>query len=126
VTPADSQKLVETLQERLVQLLGPLGIETTHVMGGDTKQIVATFTFRVRERRPDGTLGKTSEMDIKLDTANAMQSHRDRKHLEGVAVLWAGYLADWVPELFEDSTLPSATEIDWRPGEALPEDFRAS
>jgi hypothetical protein len=43
-----------------------------------------------------------------------------------VSLTWANILADWLPELFEHSTLPGATEIDWRPGEALPEDLRAS
>ncbi|MCI0703685.1 MAG: hypothetical protein L0241_21620 [Planctomycetia bacterium] len=125
MTPAEFKKLTTTIQEKLVELLGPLGIEVKHE--AKNKQMSAEFTFKVQDRTPDGkTPGTYSELSLDLHAYEAQSCLSDPKYLDNLPHAWARILADWVPNVFDTATLPSAPELDWRPNETTPEDFGAA
>lgn len=125
MTAAERKKIVATVHARVVQLLTPYGIAVEHVEG--TGYNVAEFTFRVPDLPPDkGTPGMYSELVFHLSTDEVRQCHADPKQLDCLPLAWARILTDWVPNLFEAAPLPAAAEVDWRPGEYIPEDFGAA
>jgi len=124
VTPAQNKKLAATLQEKLVELLGPLGIEVKHEL---TKHYstIAEYTFRIPDQ-DKSKVGVYTELTTYLEMIDANACEQDPKHLEHIKLTWARMLANEVPNLFDNSPLPAAEEIDWRPNETIPEDFGAA
>jgi hypothetical protein len=124
MTADEQKKLVDTIHDRVVLMLGPLGITVEHEMM-KSGQTVAEFTLKIPERDTSKP-GVYQELIFHVTHADANQCQRDPKQLDCLPRAWARICADWAPSLFDDAKLPNADGVDWRPQETLPEDFYAA
>jgi hypothetical protein len=124
MTAQEKQKLVDAIQERVVLMLGPLGILVAHEMMKDNYTI-AEFTFKIPEvdKSKPGTY---QELIVHFTQTDAHQCKTDPKQLDCLPRAWARICAEWAPSLFDEAKLPNADGVDWRPQETLPEDFYAA
>ena len=125
MTAAEKKKLVETIHERVVLLLGPLGIVVEHEILEKSRATLAEFTIKI----PDEDRSKPGvyqELVFHFTHFDAQQCHQDPSQLDCRPRSWAQVCADWAPRLFDDTKLPTADGVDWRPQETLPEDFYAA
>jgi hypothetical protein len=126
VTPAEQKKLVETVHERVVTILGPLGIVVSYEIPEKNRGgTAAEFTFKIPDLDASKP-GEYQELTIHFMTHDAYQCKADPKQLDCLPRAWARICAEWAPSLFEKAPPPPADDVDWRPGEALPEDFYAA
>lgn len=125
MTPTERKKIIKTINERVVQLLAPYGIAVQHTEGKGNN--MAEFTFRVPDAAPDQSRARRySELTMHLDFFILQQYHTSAECLDKLPLNWAQIIADYAPGLFDVAPLPTAAEIDWRPGEAIPEDYGAA
>jgi hypothetical protein len=124
MTAQEKQKLVDTIQERVVLMLGPLGILVAHEMMKDNYTI-AEFTFKIPDLDKSKP-GTYQELIVHFTQTDAHQCKADPKQLDCLPRAWARICAEWAPSLFDEAKLPNADGVDWRPQETLPEDFYAA
>ena len=116
---------METIHERVVQKLGPYGIVVEHTpTDASNRKAISEFTLKIPD--PDKSKpGVYSELTFDVTPEIARDCHNDPKNLDCLPQAWARICADWVPNLFDNAPPPPADNVDWRPDEALPEDFYA-
>ena len=125
MTADDRQKIVTAINDRVVRLLTPYGVGVECAPG--TGGAAAEFTFRVPDAPPDKAApGKYTELVMHLDSYLLRQYRTSAACLDELPLAWARLIADYAPNLFDNAPLPAADEIDWRPAEAVPEDFGAA
>ena len=130
MTSPDYARLVETIHDRVVQKLGPYGILVEHTPpdvkpNAKPHDTISEFTLKI----PDQDRSKPGiyqELIFHVGVEDARQIHQDPKNLDCLSQAWARICADFTPGLFDNAAGPPADEVDWRPGETLPEDFYAA
>jgi hypothetical protein len=122
----DFAKLVGTIHERVVRKLGPYGILVEHTEPDvKSRDSISEFTLKIPDQDKSKP-GVYQELIVHFTWQDATQCHQDPKNLDCLPQAWARICADWAPALFDNAPPPPADAVDWRPDEALPEDFYAA
>ena len=125
MTADEFKKCVETIHERVGLLLCPLGIVVEHELTKAAKVESAEFTLKIPD--PDKSKpGVYQELILHFTQLEALQCKNDPSQLDCLPRAWARICAEWAPSLFDEAKLPVTDGVDWRPQDALPEDFYAA
>jgi hypothetical protein len=128
---SDFERDVLWLQDQVTQLVWPFGwlVEVRPRAGSGLHPAGAGFEYRftLSVKCPGSHYyGQSFGHLFTLSEEEWFMHHADRKWLQSIPMRWAQDLMYRTMNAIANPQMPTATEIDWRPTEMIPEDFRAA